>query len=227
MKKFKKRLIKGLKNPLLILSFIRYKVFNLLTDKLLNDGERFDPNIFKKFWLKDVSSTERYVFAAKFVRTTDEILDIACGTGYGTFFLSQNCRRATGVDIFAPAIEFAVKKYQQNKNISFVNTGLLANSVQADVVVSFETIEHLDEDLKMVVEKLVSFSRRQLIASVPYLEASGHNRHHRKFSLQESDFSFLREQGKLDFFYQDSRGRITPEFMANAQTLLFVFTKNL
>ena len=87
---------------------------------------------------------ERYVFAGLHVKNK-EVLDVACGSGIGTdYLLKAGAIRSSGIDMDAQAIRYARANYQ---GCAFVNadatqTGFLSNSF--DVVVSFETIEHLE-----------------------------------------------------------------------------------
>src|SRR5579859_6468672 len=85
----------------------------------------------------------RYVFAGQFVKGK-EVLDVACGTGLGTqYLLKAGAARCQGIDIDPAAIAYANRAYG---GCFFscgdaTEIGLADNSV--DVVVSFETIEHV------------------------------------------------------------------------------------
>lgn len=95
----------------------------------------------------------RYLFASKYVQNK-KVLDIACGTGYGTKVLSKVAKEVYGVDIFSEAIEYAVNSYN-SQNIYFI-TGdceyIPFSSGTFDVVISFETIEHLNNPKKFLKE---------------------------------------------------------------------------
>ena len=74
------------------------------------------------------------------------VLDIACGSGYGTKFISTITKRALGVDQSGATIAENRKIFSKNLNLDF-QTG---NAEQLSMatgsfssVVSFETIEHL------------------------------------------------------------------------------------
>jgi 2-polyprenyl-3-methyl-5-hydroxy-6-metoxy-1,4-benzoquinol methylase len=87
---------------------------------------------------------KRYEFARPLCAGKD-VLDAACGVGYGTAYLAERARRAVGVDVEAGAIEYARERYAA-ENVEFVQRDLaeldLADA-SFDVVCSFETIEHL------------------------------------------------------------------------------------
>ncbi len=88
----------------------------------------------------------RYKFAAKFVRGKS-VLDIACGTGYGGPLLQNaGARSYCGVDIQDSLVSQASEKYG-NDCISYVlgDVTSLDMSETYDVVISFETIEHVSD----------------------------------------------------------------------------------
>lgn len=88
----------------------------------------------------------RYVFAARFVEGK-AILDIACGSGYGSgYLINKGAKKVVGADYSEETIEYARLHYQKD-GLSFLCSD--AQQMQFpdnsfDVVVSFETIEHLE-----------------------------------------------------------------------------------
>jgi ubiquinone/menaquinone biosynthesis C-methylase UbiE len=112
-------------------------------------GERMVPEKAETdtFW----EHIYRYRFAANYVKGTD-VLDIACGEGYGTASLVRaGARNVTGVDISAEACAHAHRKYGIDaRQGSAENIPLEPNSV--DVVVSFETIEHVSAPQEFIQE---------------------------------------------------------------------------
>lgn len=95
----------------------------------------------------------RYAIAMQYC-TGKEVVDIACGEGYGSSLLSQTAARVTGVDLDSAAVAHAARKYQR------VNLDFRQGSCEAiplpkaavDVVLSFETIEHHDKHTEMLQE---------------------------------------------------------------------------
>jgi len=83
------------------------------------------------------------------------VVDIASGEGYGSNLMANTAKKVYGVDISEDAVNFAAEKYKQTSNVSFhvgaVESIPLANGV-ADVVVSFETLEHTDKHQEMMRE---------------------------------------------------------------------------
>lgn len=125
--------------------------------------------------------------------TGKDVLDIASGAGYGSFMMSEVARSVVGVDISTEAVEHARKTYFTQEHLSFVQSSAASVSLpnaSFDVIVSFETIEHLQEQ-----EEMLSEIRRMLrpdgilIISSPnrpvYSEASDY---HNEFHVKELDF---------------------------------------
>lgn len=89
---------------------------------------------------------KRYAFAEPRCRDR-EVLDLACGTGYGSYYLADGARRVLGVDVSEEAIAYARRRYR-HENVAFevMDATQLALADRAfDVVCSFETIEHLPD----------------------------------------------------------------------------------
>ncbi len=85
---------------------------------------------------------QRYEFAKNYVRGKD-IADIACGAGYGSFMLGDDAKSVMGFDISEEALAHA-SKYFSRPNLSFRHASKISES-KFDVIISFETIEHMSE----------------------------------------------------------------------------------
>lgn len=75
------------------------------------------------------------------------MLDVASGEGYGAALLAPIARTVTGVEIDPASVAHAARSYQRD-NLAFVRgdaRALPLGSASVDVVVSFETLEHLVE----------------------------------------------------------------------------------
>jgi len=91
---------------------------------------------------------QRYVYAATFAAGKD-VLDVACGVGYGTRTLADaGAASALGVDLSEAAVRYAADHYAA-PNVRFAVGNAQALPPDAtesyDLVVSFETIEHLPD----------------------------------------------------------------------------------
>jgi ubiquinone/menaquinone biosynthesis C-methylase UbiE len=113
-------------------------------DSLTFTGERFLPGcageIAYEHW-------HRYAFARRFVRDR-RVLDGACGEGYGTALLASVAKSVVGIDVDVKTIEHARATYGETARMRFIAAscaGLPLPSASIDVVVSFETIEHVSQ----------------------------------------------------------------------------------
>ena len=82
-----------------------------------------------------------------------KVLDISCGTGYGSELLALNKNEVTGIDISAEAVEYAQKHFKKPKfHVGNAEDLSIYADNSIDGVVSFETIEHLDHPEKFISE---------------------------------------------------------------------------
>jgi ubiquinone/menaquinone biosynthesis C-methylase UbiE len=193
-------------------------------------GERYLPNIGGDIALEHL---HRYEVAANFAHGKS-VLDIACGEGYGSQMLSRFATKVMGVDISEEAITHATKKYASG-NLEYKIGSCLKIPVpdsSYDLVVSFETIEHVDDHVQMMSEiKRILRPGGLLIISSPNKEiytdaAEYHNEHHVKelykdefVALINTSFSFCKLLGQR---IQYGSALISEE--SNDQ---FLYTKNI
>lgn len=117
--------------------------------EIVMTGERFIPES------NDIELAlehmERYFTASRFVEGK-VVLDAACGEGYGSHLLAKKAKSVVGVDLDETTIKNAQKKYTDLNNLRYVqgSVGDLAflEDHTIDVVISFETIEHVPEDIQ-------------------------------------------------------------------------------
>jgi len=100
-----------------------------------------------------VEHVERYNFALAYVKDKT-VLDVACGTGYGTAILASEAGSVVGIDLDRETIAYARQNYLHPKV-----TYLLGNILRlplpdesVEVVACFETIEHVADDRKCLQE---------------------------------------------------------------------------
>lgn len=116
-------------------------------------GERFVPGIAGEIAYEH---WHRYAFASRLVGQK-RVLDVACGEGYGSALLARTAAEVVGVDVSPEVIDHARSTYPGVANLRFDSgsaTALALADASVDVVVSFETIEHLPraEQVLMLAE---------------------------------------------------------------------------
>ena len=105
-------------------------------------GERYLPGVIGEIAYEHC---HRYAFARRFAGGK-RVLDAACGEGYGAALLADVAMHVTGVDVDRPVVAAASARYGGRSNLVFEVasvTKLPLRDASVDVVVSFETIEHL------------------------------------------------------------------------------------
>ena len=144
----------------------------------------------------------RYAWAAGVCGGKD-VLDIASGEGYGSSLLARSARSVVGVDVSADAVAHARQKYAAATNLRFEQGSVTAvplASASVDVVVSFETVEHLAEQSQMLAElRRVLRPDGLLVISSPNKQVYSDDRQYtNEFHVKELYFhefdALLREQ---------------------------------
>lgn len=113
-------------------------------------GERFTPECVREMAYEH---WHRYAWAGGLVAGLD-VLDAACGEGYGSHLLATRARSVTGLDIGEQAVAHARERYRRG-NLRFDcgdATQLPYADQSFDAVVSFETLEHLDAQETLLAE---------------------------------------------------------------------------
>ena len=110
-------------------------------------GERFLPDECQGEMA--IEHYQRYQFARQLVKGK-KVLDAACGEGYGSNLLTEEAASVTGLDLNEEAVKRASRKYA-NDRLAFYCGSIAALPFEDnsfDAVVSFETIEHVEEELQ-------------------------------------------------------------------------------
>jgi SAM-dependent methyltransferase len=157
-----------------------------VSEPLSFTGERFLPE------LKGEISYEhwhRYAFASQLSKGC-QVLDVACGEGYGSAFIAETSRSVIGLDISPETIAHASNRYKKIKNLKFITGScdhLPFPDDSFDRVVSFETIEHIEAQKQFLLEvRRVLTPEGLLIISSPnkQLYSDAHD-HHNEFHVRE------------------------------------------
>jgi SAM-dependent methyltransferase len=132
----------------------------------------------------------RYLIAAQYANGK-RVLDVASGEGYGSHLISRTAQNVTGVDVSANAVAHAVQKYPAS-NLHYLCascTDMPLPDASFDLIVSFETIEHITEHEQFLreVNRLLAPGGVFLISSPnrpEYSEKTGYNN---EFHVKELD----------------------------------------
>lgn len=153
----------------------------------------------------------RYIFASQFVKDK-VVLDIACGSGYGTNqLLESGAKKVFGIDISEEAISYCKEKYT-NKELEFMVGDVKRIPLEdksIDAVVSFETIEHVgEEDQKIFLKevKRVLTPEGIFIVSTPNSLVYGKGNEFHLKELDPQEFAVILKSNfkNTELFYQDN-----------------------
>ena len=158
-------------------------------------GERFTPECVREIWYEHL---HRYALAAPLVDGL-RVLDGACGEGYGAALLARSAATVSAVDVSAEAVAHARERYGALDNLSFHEadvTRLPFEEDHFDVVISFETLEHLEAQDAMLAEfRRVLKPEGFLLISSPdravYTDLQGNDNPHHVRELYRDEFEAL------------------------------------
>ncbi len=166
-------------------------------------GERYIPKEGDEHLELAIEHRLRYLATQPLV-AGKRVLDAACGEGYGSALFAEGAATVHGIDISDEAIVHAKRHYARS-NLTFTKASiekLPFPDHSFDVVVSFETIEHVDERIQRAflreVKRVLAPSGTFVISTPDkrvYSDESNHKNtwHVREFYRDEFD-AFLREE---------------------------------
>ena len=160
-------------------------------------GERMIPELHKNRLIY-AEHAVRYI-ATQNITSNKIVVDIACGSGYGTSLLAKKAKKVYGVDIDKKTIQYATKNYGAD-NIEFlVGDGekIPIDDGMADIVVTFETIEHIKNYKKFIkeIKRILKPDGLMIISTPNDLEFAEGNHYH----LHEFKYNELIKLIKKDF----------------------------
>ncbi len=175
-----------------------------------NREERMDAFVPIFAPLRAAFHLARYEFAARY-SPGKVAADIACGTGYGCRVLAERGRAAsvTGIDVSREAIEYACSRHAAD-NVRYqvadaADTGLDATSVE--LVTSFETIEHLADDVALIDEfHRILVAGGLLICSTPNGWPLEIARHHVREYDRQSFVEMLERRFVIEEMFSQNSG---------------------
>jgi SAM-dependent methyltransferase len=151
---------------------------------------------------------KRYHFALPLCEGKD-VLDGACGVGYGSFQLASVARHVVGVDLDRNAVAYAQEHYRA-ETLEFAEMDLLALDFRDDsfdVVCAFETIEHLP-DRQAYLAEVVRVLRPDgvYVVSTPRADETTHSPanpfHYVEYSRPDFEDLLCRFFGRIELYGQ-------------------------
>jgi ubiquinone/menaquinone biosynthesis C-methylase UbiE len=166
-------------------------------NELVFTGERFIPHQTDP--ILALEHYHRYYFASRFAKNK-RVLDMACGEGYGSAFLSRYAEEVVGIDSDPATVDHAREKYSSITNLHF-EIGHCEDSPPGnqsfDMVVAFELLEHLDSNDQTKFLKNVRRVLKQeglfIVSSPDKAEYAETHQSRNEFHKQELTLSELRE----------------------------------
>ena len=155
------------------------------TQTLEFTGERYLTEVGGDIELEHM---HRYMFCRDVV-SEKVVLDIACGEGYGSHFISNFAKTVIGMDVSQEAVKHAKAKYVK-ANLKFEVgecQSIPLEDSSVDVVVSFETIEHHNKHIEMIseIKRVLRPNGILLLSSPNKLEYTDKRNYQNQFHVKE------------------------------------------
>lgn len=159
----------------------------------------------------------RYALAASLVRPGDTVLDCACGLGYGTAILAAQSRgsRFIGIDIDPESVAYAGAQFSGQYGVEYMAASATdlacIETASIDLLVSFETIEHV-EDYAQFLEEAARVLKPdgRIIASVPNLWVDETGRDPNPYHFHAFDYAKFRDALGAHFLVEDRWAQAAP-----------------
>lgn len=148
----------------------------------------------------------RYEYAKSLLRMNDTVLDVACGAGYGSAMMAEGCQQVHGFDYNFQARMRARSTYANRKcSFDWLDLEKATMLPECDVVVSFETIEHL-ADPGRFAELCKAAAGRLIVLSSPYQDVGSGWHKHPFFTEQQIRELFEDEDWEMVEAFRQAEG---------------------
>lgn len=167
-------------------------------------GERilikYDKNLdYNQFDVYQKNHFMRYQYALNLLNKNMKCADIACGTGYGTAMMSEHVKEITGVDLNENVIKYNTETYKHFNNLKYIASNMLDIDFLSDLdlIISFESLEHLDEgNIQKMLKKFNDMLKSEglILFSTPYMQVNSpaaiKGGHHKTFFIDERKIEY-------------------------------------
>ena len=193
-------------NPTPLLSSV---ISALSTDATKFTGERF---IFGSGVEIFYEHYHRYVFAARNIDSTQTVLDLGCGVGYGSLILASKAKKVIAIDRDQDSITLLTSLLKQLdiRNIEAVCSDVAsledAITTNIDVVVCHELIEHLPQKLQESLVALIASGNQPFHEGTKFFVSTPERGTYNQKNQQHNDFH------EFEFSYTEFRHLLTRHF---------------
>jgi 2-polyprenyl-3-methyl-5-hydroxy-6-metoxy-1,4-benzoquinol methylase len=163
-------------------------------------NERMIPGISSNFLYQE--AVARYKFASNYAFKGASILDLGCGTGYGSKYFKE-CSYV-GIDINLDAVEFAKKNYGDYGEFQRFDIMKYNTSNKYDFIVIFEVIEHVKSGTKLLNNAIKLLKKNgKLFLSTPNKKITDlSNKEPNPYHVNEYDY--LRFKKQINYLFKDT-----------------------
>ena len=150
-----------------------------------------------------------YVHALPMVQEKS-VIDLCCGTGYGTRLLSEAAYKVVGYDYSKDAINYNNSRPLPNVVYELKDVEKLSK-LEADVITCMQGLEHLDDPKKLIWKHL----EKMWIVALPNDGDDSNEFHHHKITDEMIQSWF---DGKARISYFDDNGNMStsrPDYFTN------------
>ena len=164
----------------------------------LRSGER---QIRTKLDDIEINHIKRYEEALQYIGTNDTVADLCCGIGYGSNIMSNKAKSVIGMDDSKETIDFANLHWKRD-NITFRCGNVLDFNTEVDVIVAFESLEHLKDD-QAYANVMKKYAKKRIIISVPEISVplSKSHFHWRHYTNESLTTLFVDENWDIEKIY--------------------------
>ncbi len=168
----------------------------------VHQGYTFTENPFDFFII-----LARYKFASKILKEKKQVIDIGCGHGFGSVFLSSQFKNVlTAVDIDNDLVEYCQKTHLKD-NIKFESFNLLDYKKEYvekfDGIFSMDVIEHFDySTIDFVIKQYANLLKKDGVAVI-----GTPNKNSNKYASIRR-----KESHPFEFEYDDFKNKLNKSF---------------